>query len=142
MDIIKQMRDSGNKLLQTEAEDIALWSKLKHNKEDLQLFLNHNIAEISFVTNDGSESQGIFTSNMALVKIISETKKQNKQKIAKKIDGKGIITKDPFSVDSWDLLDNKRKTISLKSWQILNYISISPKNVLVLDEVLKKILGK
>ena len=79
---------------------------------------------------------------MALVKIISETKKQNKQKIAKKIDGKGIITKDPFSVDSWDLLDNKRKTISLKSWQILNYISISPKNVLVLDEVLKKILGK
>lgn len=142
MDIIKQMRDSGNKLLQTEAEDVALWSKLKHNKEDLQLFLNHNIAEISFVTKDGNETQGIFTSNMALVKIISETKKQNKQKIAKKINGKGIITKDPFSVDSWDLLDNRRKTISLKSWQILNYISISPKNVLVLDEVLKKIFSK
>ena len=104
--------------------------------------MNHNIAEISFRTKDGSDSQGIFTSNLALVKIISLSKAEDKKKVAKKIDGKGIITKDPFSVDSWDLVDNRRKTIFLKSWQILNYISISPKNILVLDEVLKQILSK
>lgn len=46
MDIIKALRTSGNKLLETEAKDIASWSKLKHNKRDLELFLNFNVAEI------------------------------------------------------------------------------------------------
>lgn len=46
MDLIKLMRKSGNEMLETEARDLAQWSKLKHNKSDLELFLNFNIAEI------------------------------------------------------------------------------------------------
>jgi len=54
-DIISKMRSSGITLLQTEAEDLAKWSKLSHTKEDLELFLNYNIAEMKFLASDGKD---------------------------------------------------------------------------------------
>lgn len=54
-DIISKMRRSRIKLLQTEAEDLAKWSKLSHTKEDLELFLNYNIAEMKFLASDGKD---------------------------------------------------------------------------------------
>ena len=47
-----------------------------------------------------------------------------------------------MSVDTWDLIDNKRKTVSTASWQITNFISITPENALVIVEVLKNILKR
>ena len=135
------LRTSGNKLLETEAEDIQMWQKLKHNKEDLELFLNHNVAEIKFLKSDGSESKVFGTSNVALIKVFSA--KEDKDKIkAKYLNSSGMRSKKSNSVEIWDLIENKQKTMILKSWQIENFITINEKNILVLDQVLHDILKK
>lgn len=141
MDVIKRMRESGNKLLETEARDIQMWSNLKHNKEDLELFLNNNIAEIKFRAKDGKDSSIVCTSNMTLVKVMATKKKADKQKSVKAT-SRGIKTRDSTSVNTWDLIDNKMKTINLMSWQIMNFITITPENILLLDEVATEILKK
>ena len=58
-DIIKTLRESNSLLLKAEAEDIAKWSKLRHTKSDLELFLQFNIAEIEFRTLDVLEIKKI-----------------------------------------------------------------------------------
>ena len=141
MDFIQQMRASGNKLLETEAQDLATWSKLKHNKQDLELFLNFNIAEIEFKTKSDEKATVIGTANTSLVKVFSAKKDVDKQKAAK-LKSSGMRTKDSTSVQIWDLVDNKPKTIMLSAWSIKNFISISEKNILVLDEVLRDLLKK
>ena len=141
MDFIQQMRASGNKLLETEAQDLATWSKLKHNKQDLELFLNFNIAEIEFKTKSDEKATVIGTANTSLVKVFSTKKDVDKQKAAK-LKSSGMRTKDSTSVQIWDLVENKPKTIMLSAWSIKNFISISEKNILVLDEVLRDLLKK
>lgn len=141
MDIVKLLRTSGNKLLETEAEDIQTWQKLKHNKEDLELFLNHNVAEIKFLKSDGSESKVFGTSNVALIKVFSAKKDKDKIK-AKYLNSSGMRSKKSNSVEIWDLIENKQKTMILKSWQIENFITINEKNILILDQVLHDILKK
>ena len=141
MDFIQQMRASGNKLLETEAQDLATWSKLKHNKQDLELFLNFNIAEIEFKTKSDEKATVIGTANTSLVKVFSTKKDVDKQKAAK-LKSSGMRTKDSTSVQIWDLVENKPKTIMLSAWSIKNFISISEKNILVIDEVLRDLLKK
>ncbi len=141
MDFIQQMRASGNKLLETEAQDLATWSKLKHNKQDLELFLNFNIAEIEFKMKSDEKATVIGTANTSLVKVFSAKKDVDKQKAAK-LKSSGMRTKDSTSVQIWDLVENKPKTIMLSAWSIKNFISISEKNILVLDEVLRDLLKK
>lgn len=141
MDFIQQMRASGNKLLENEAQDLATWSKLKHNKQDLELFLNFNIAEIEFKTKSDEKATVIGTANTSLVKVFSAKKDVDKQKAAK-LKSSGMRTKDSTSVQIWDLVENKPKTIMLSAWSIKNFISISEKNILVLDEVLRDLLKK
>ena len=135
------MRASGNKLLETEAQDLATWSKLKHNKQDLELFLNFNIAEIEFKMKSDEKATVIGTANTSLVKVFSAKKDVDKQKAAK-LKSSGMRTKDSTSVQIWDLVENKPKTIMLSAWSIKNFISISEKNILVLDEVLRDLLKK
>ena len=135
------MRASGNKLLETEAQDLATWSKLKHNKQDLELFLNFNIAEIEFKTKSDEKATVIGTANTSLVKVFSTKKDVDKQKAAK-LKSSGMRTKDSTSVQIWDLVENKPKTIMLSAWSIKNFISINEKNILVLDEVLRDLLKK
>ena len=140
-DIFDLMKESKNPLLQAEAEDVKAQQGLKHNKEDLQLLLNGNIVKIDFMTSDKNRVVRTFTSNMIFVKLLSEEKKKNRKVLAEKLyDSKGIITKDPFSVDSWDIEENKRKTISLKSWQIIECIRILPERALLLAEIYKNAL--
>ena len=91
------MRASGNKLLETEAQDLATWSKLKHNKQDLELFLNFNIAEIEFKTKSDEKATVIGTANTSLVKVFSAKKDVDKQNAAK-LKSSGMRTKDSTSV--------------------------------------------
>ena len=51
-------------------------------------------------------------------------------------------TNDTTSVQIWDLLEGHPKTIFLKSWAILNSISISPENILILVQLLHDALRK
>lgn len=141
MDLIKKLKNSKNKLLEAEANDVTTWSKLKHTKSDLELFLNFNIAQIDFTTKDGKEASVVGTANTTLVKIFSLKKDEDKKKIAK-LKSDGMRTKDTFSVLIWDLIDNKPKTIFLKSWQIMNFISITEKNILILDKLINDLLKK
>ena len=139
MDIISKLRSSNTELLKAEAVDLTKWSKLRHVKEDFELFLNFNIAEVEFKTADGKDRKIICTSNTTLVELFSLVKDNERAKVAKK-QSAGIKTRDKTSVDTWDLVENKRKTVKLKSWQIVNFISITPENILILDELVRKLL--
>ena len=141
MNIIEKMRQSGVKLLQTQSEDIAKWSKCRHTKEDLELLLNFNIAEIEFRKADGKFTTILCTSNMPLVKALTALKKDDQKRFLTER-STGIRTADKMSVDTWDLIDNKRKTMLLTAWQITNFISITSENSLVLIELLKNILKR
>ena len=140
-DLIDKMRHSRVELLKTEAQDLAIWSKLNHSKKDLELFLNFNLAEISYKTKSGIEKRIICTSNGPLIKIFSTLTKEKKRKYVKLV-SPGFRCKEPDLVKTWVLEDNKLKSVFLKEWQILNFISIHEHNVLILDEVLHKLLAK
>lgn len=137
--VLEKMRSSNSELLKAESSDLAKWSKLRHNKADFELFLNFNIAEIEFKTADNRHAKIICTSNTTLIKLYSLIKEDDVKKTAK-LKSDGIKTKDPSSIDTWDLVENKRKTVKLTSWQIVNFISITPENILILDELIKKLL--
>lgn len=136
--VIEIMRKSNSQILKQEAEDLAKWSKLKHTKQDLELFLQFNIAEIQFKTKTETKIM-ICTSNMTLVKIMNQTKKEDKLKLVD-ITSSGITTKDPKSVLTYDLTDKKHKSINLANWQIINFVSIFPSNILLIDELLNKLM--
>lgn len=138
-DILKTLRESNNLLLKAEGADIAKWSKLRHTKSDFELFLQFNIAEVEFRTLDGKDDSIICTSNIPLIKILGTKKQEDKKKLIN-MNNSGIASKDRRSVLTWDLVDNKYKTISLNAWQIQNFISIDPKNILILDELISKII--
>lgn len=141
MDIIKLLRESDNELLKAESRDVARWQKAKHCKSDLETFLNFNIAQIDFLTQDGQDASVVGTGNTTLVKILSMNKVDDKQK-ARGLKSSGMHTKDSKSVMIWDLVESKPKTIFLKAWQIMNFISISEDNILLLDKFLNEILKK
>ena len=141
MDIIKALRTSGNKLLETEAKDIASWSKLKHNKRDLELFLNFNVAEIQFKKKSGEMTSVVCTSNTTLVKIMSLKRKKDKIE-ALRLKSKGLKSHESMSTTTWDIINNKMITMMLSSWQIMNFISITEENILILDEMMNDILKR
>ena len=68
-------------------------------------------------------------------------KVDDKQK-ARGLKSSGMHTKDSKTVMIWDLVESKPKTIFLKAWQIMNFISISEDNILLLDKFLNEILKK
>lgn len=141
MDIISKLRHSRVKLLQTEAADLEKWSKLRHSKTDLELFLQFNLAELKFKTRVGVEKQMICTSNAALIKVFSAIVHEDKKRYVK-FASNGFHCKEKDLIKTWDLEENKLKSVNLKEWQIVNFISISEQNILILDEVLHKLLDK
>ena len=48
LDLIEKMASSGNKVLEAASNDLAKWSNLKHNKQDLELFLQFNLVHLKF----------------------------------------------------------------------------------------------
>lgn len=139
MDLIKQLRESDRVLLQSEAEDLQKWSKLRHNKSDFELFLSFNLAEVEFKDSDGNTQTIVCTSNTPLIKTYSAVKEPDKKKAAK-LKTVGIHSPKMDRVLTWDLRENKMKTILLKSWQILNFVSITKDNVLLLDTLIHRLL--
>ena len=140
---IEVLKKSEDKILESNAEDIQDWSKLKHTKADLEVFLNYNIAEIAFKTLKGEDRTAIVTSNTMMIKLLESKKSAPKEELEEiaKLSSKGIHSKDTLSVDTWNLMEKKMYTIPLKSWQIMNWIAISEKNSLVLNDIIKEKLG-
>ena len=141
MDIIQQLRNSNNKLLEAEARDLQTWKKLNHTKEDLELLLMYNIAQIDFVKADGTSSSIVGTASTPLIKVFSAKTEKDKQKAAH-LKTRGMRSNKSSSVEIWDLTENTQKTILLKAWQIVNFITISEENVLLLDTLLHDAMKK
>lgn len=138
---ISDLKESKNKLLSGDAADLQRWDMLRHTKQGLETFLNFNIAKITFETAKKTESTIICTSNTTFIKLFSVAKASDVKKIAK-IKSKGLISKQPNQVLTWNLLENKYCTIPLKSWYIhpFEWVTISPKNIEVLHKVTNDLL--
>lgn len=48
----------------------------------------------------------------------------------------GIRTNDTTSILTYDLSSRTYKTVSLKAWEIMNFISITPDNIELLDNLI------
>ncbi len=140
--VIDQLRESDNALVRATAKDYSKWSKLKHTKQDLELLLSFNIAEIRFRPKDQKEYvKAVVTGNQRFIKVYKAVKKKDKVKMAASSFA-GLKTKDPGSVLAYDLVEKKFKTVVLESWQIVNFITLSEDNVLVLDELVRDCLRR
>jgi hypothetical protein len=139
MNIIDLLRNSNKELLKAEAEDISKWSKLKHNKEDLNLLLKFNIAEIEYKKTDNKSSSIVCTSNSVLIDTI-HVKHKDLKKAKLKYNLKDVVPEKNNKLKTFDLIDKKIKTLPLTDWKIKNFISITPENILILHELLENIL--
>ena len=142
MDIIQKLATSGNKLLEAAANDMSKWQQLKHNKQDLELFLQFNLVNLRFKPkNKHSMQEIVCTSNTNFIEVFQKMKKSEKLN-ARKTKNNGIRTKDPTSVLTYNILTEKYNTIDLSSWEILNFISMTEENAEILDSVLNDILKR
>lgn len=142
MDIIQQLAKSGNKLLEAAANDMSQWQQLKHNKQDLELFLQFNLVNLRFKPkNKHSMQEIICTSNTKFIEVFSKLKKSEKQK-ALKLKNAGIRTNEPNSVLTYNIVTNRYNTIDLTAWEIVNFISMTEDNIEILDDVLNNIMRK
>lgn len=140
--VIDKMKSSKNKLLEAEAKGLDKWKKLKHTKADLELFLTYNIAEIQYKPKDANGFVKIVcTSNNRFIKTYSALKKKDKEKYQHS-PFNGIKTRDTTSVMTYDLEEGTLKTVSLRAWEILNFITITEENVLVLDQLVRDCLKR
>ena len=140
MDIIQKLAKSGNKVLEAAANDMSKWSQLKHNKQDLELFLQFNLVNLRFKPkNKHSMQEIVCTSNTRFIEVFSKLKKSEKKKaISTRIDG--IRTKDPYSILTYNILEGKYNTIDLTAWEIVGFISMTEENIEILDDVLNDML--
>lgn len=141
--LIEDLKKSGNKVLEASANNATQWSMLKHNKKDLETFLKYNIAELRFRLRDGSDFKTIVcTSNTRLIKTFQAFKEFDKKKALASTPFDGIRTNDSTSILTFNLVDNKFNTVSLKAWSLGNSISITEENVAILDVLLSDLLGR
>lgn len=141
-DLVEKLLNSGNKVLEAAGKDFNKWSKLKHNKEDLELFLQFNLAHIRYRPAGVVVMKDIVcTSNTTFINTFSKIKETDKKK-AVRSKNSGIRTKDKKSVMTYNLLENKYYTLPLDLWEIVTFLTISPENIEVLDQVVNDMLKK
>ncbi len=46
--LIDKLKSSGKEVLEAQGAGLEMWKSLKHNKHDLELFLQFNITELRF----------------------------------------------------------------------------------------------
>ena len=141
-EFIKKLESSANEVLEANAKDMV-WAKLRHSKSDLETFLNYNIAHLSFRPTRGREDKEIVAcSNTALIAAI-QLKRNDTKKIVQtlKMASRGIRTRNPDSILTWDFIDNDYCTVSLKNWTIHEWITVSKENIPVVNRILRRLLG-
>ena len=141
-DFVEDLKRSGNEFLEAEARSAEKLRKLKHTKLDLETLLANSIAEIEFKPRMSNDFQRIVcSSNIRFVNVFKALKKKDKEKkLASQFIG--IHTKDPLSVDTYDLVEGKYKTVFLKSWRAVNFVLLTEDNVLVLDRLVRECLKR
>lgn len=149
MNVVEILNSSGIKALERKSADLAKWSKCKHNKDGLELYLQFHIVELVFKHSDGSDGTIFCTSNLSFIKAYSVLKSLKKdEKLPKfKFIGSGIRTADPKSINTWDLVDNKMKTIPLFSkgqdcWLIKDFVPMEEQDAEEILNVMRRALSK
>ena len=142
VDLVEKMAASGNKVLEAAANNMQKWSKLKHDKESLELFLQFNLVHLKFRPKGHATFKEIVcTSNNRFIKVFSALKEsQKKAALSTKFDG--IKTKDKTSVLTYNLLEGKYNTVDLNMWEIVSFITMSEDNVILLDQVANEMLKR
>jgi len=107
--------------------------------------LAYNLVEIEFLPKDASNAKDyrrvLCTGNRRFINVFRAKKESDARKMLAS-PFVGIHTKDPFSVDAYDLVDGKIKTISLKSWKVVFFVTFIPENVLVLNDIAKECIKR
>ena len=119
---------------------LAFTQKLLHNKSDLEKLLSIALVEIEFLPKDSDRMESVFcTGNIRFMNVCQKTKLIDKQKQLRS-PFVGIRTRDPLSVDVYDVASGHIKTISLKSWKVVFpfVLPITEDNVLLLDSIVNK----
>lgn len=123
---------------------LGFTKSLHHTKADLEKLLSVAIAEIEFLPKAGDKKKSIFcTGNVRFINAYKKAKPADKQKQLK-TPFVGMHTNDPLTVDVYDIVDRRNKTISLKSWKVVFpfVLPITEDNVLILDGIVNKYLKK
>lgn len=116
---------------------------MKHNKKDLELFLQYNIAELRFKPKDDPKYRFIVcTSNTKLIAVFQALKDFEKKKAMKMVPFSGIRTKNSTSIMTFNLIANTYNTIPLRAWQLGNFITLTEKNIPILDTMLSDLLKR
>lgn len=119
---------------------LAFTQKLLHSKADLEKLLSVALVEIEFLPKDGKTTQSVFcTGNIRFMNVCRKTRPADKQKQLQS-PFVGMSTKDPGSVDVYDVVDGHVKTVSLRSWKVVFpfVLPITEDNVLLLDGIVSK----
>lgn len=142
LDLVEKMASSGNKVLESAANDFSKWKKLKHNKQDLELFLQFNLVHLRFRPKGHTTFKEIVcTSNTKFIKVFSALKESQKKR-AMAVKSDGIKTKDKDSVLTYNLLEGKYNTVDLGWWELVAFITMSEDNIEVLDKVANEMLKR
>lgn len=141
---IELLKESGNEFLEKQSEYAEMWSKLKHTKADLELFLKHNIAELKFKPKGAlSETKTIVcSSNVRFIALFHAVKKSDRAEILKKVPFSGIKTKEKNEILTFNLIDDTYNTVSLKSWELGNFVTLTEENLPMLDVLLCDLLKR
>ena len=140
----RALENSRNGILKSAADSLGKWSRLAHNKECLELFLNHNIARVEFVSKDGKKKEAICCSNTSFVRLFNmnlDTVDKKELENVPKMRSDGMKSSSSHAVYTWNLLANDYFTIPLKSWKIVSFVEIDEKNMLLVNEVVKGIVS-
>ena len=142
---ISRLSDSGDVLLKSASDSLGRWSGMKHNKECLETFLNHNIALLEFVSAKNEKVLAVCCSNTTFVGLFNMNLDSMDVKAREKLPkvmSNGMRSRSTTSVTTWNLLKHNYFTIPLKSWKIVSFVEIDGENMLLLDKIVKDILQK
>ena len=123
-----------------QAKIFALADTCLHNKKDLEKLLAVALLELEFLpkdAKDAGEKKALFCTGNRLFANVFQAARPSDKKKRLKTPSAGMHTRDPLSVDVFDVVDGRVKTVSLRSWKVVLpfILPITTDNVLELDAV-------
>ena len=138
-DLMNKLMDSSNQVLKAQSHDAA-WIKLRHNRDDLEVFLRHNITHLKFKTADGKTDKTIVAcSNPALVRLFQA---KSGKPVANRISQRPRSTRSKRdNVLTYDFATDNWCTIPMVDWTIYEFVTVKDENVPIINDILRRILG-
>lgn len=120
-----------DKLLSAQLRDVEVWKKrARHTRDWLFKFLNYNVAEISYVPPGGSNKvRVVCTLSKPLIKSFVQDEKPAYEK------ENGAKSEEPLTV--YDLERRAYRTINLKNWRVLRFVTMITENAELLDGIVR-----